>query len=133
MVMETLSAEDLLGPLNEFEAKHAPDALYVRGDKNILRQGARVSIVGSRKATPFGLARARKLAAMLAERNIVVVSGLAEGIDTAAMVSCPSRPSKQEGRGVASGRRLASAGQGGRAQRRIQCTGRTGNRVARPR
>jgi len=84
MVMETLSAEDLLGPLNEFEAKHAPDALYVRGDKNILRQGARVSIVGSRKATPFGLARARKLAAMLAERNIVVVSGLAEGIDTAA-------------------------------------------------
>jgi len=87
MVMETLSAEDLLGPLNEFEAKNAPDALYVLGNKDILRQGARVSIVGSRKATPFGIARARRLAAMLAERNIVVVSGLAEGIDTAAHTS----------------------------------------------
>jgi len=85
--METLSAEDLLGPLNEFEAKNAPDALYVLGNKDILRQGARVSIVGSRKATPFGIARARRLAAMLAERNIVVVSGLAEGIDTAAHTS----------------------------------------------
>jgi len=87
MVMETLSAEDLLGPLNEFEAKNAPDTLYVLGNKDILRQGARVSIVGSRKATPFGIARARRLAAMLAERNIVVVSGLAEGIDTAAHTS----------------------------------------------
>jgi len=85
--METLSAEDLLGPLNEFEAKHVPTALYVRGDKDILKQGARVSIVGSRKATPFGLARARKLAARLAERRSVVVSGLAEGIDTAAHTS----------------------------------------------
>jgi len=85
--METLSAEDLLGPLNEFEAKNAPDTLYVLGNKDILRQGARVSIVGSRKATPFGIARARRLAAMLAERNIVVVSGLAEGIDTAAHTS----------------------------------------------
>lgn len=85
--METLSAEDLLGPLNEFEAKHAPEALYVRGDQGIFRHGARVSIVGSRKASQFGLARARKLAARLAERGIVVVSGLAEGIDTAAHTS----------------------------------------------
>lgn len=82
--MITLSAEDLLGPLNEFEAKHAPDKLYVCGQTGILRHGARVSIVGSRKASPFGLARARKLAALLAKRGIVVVSGLAEGIDTAA-------------------------------------------------
>lgn len=85
--MITLSAEDLLGPLNEFEAKHAPDSLYVCGHTGILRHGARVSIVGSRKASPFGLARARKLAALLAHRGIVVVSGLAEGIDTAAHTS----------------------------------------------
>jgi DNA processing protein len=82
--MKRLSAEDLLGPLNPFEAKHAPDALYVLGNTEILRHGARVSIVGSRKASLFGRARARKLAAMLAQRGIVVVSGLAEGIDTAA-------------------------------------------------
>ena len=46
-----------------------------------------MSIVGSRKASPEGLRRASKLAALLAGRGIVVVSGLAEGIDTAAHTS----------------------------------------------
>jgi DNA processing protein len=50
----------------------------------MLRRGARVAIVGSRKASAQGLARARKLATRLCERGIVVVSGLAAGIDTAA-------------------------------------------------
>jgi DNA processing protein len=43
-----------------------------------------VSIVGSRKASPEGLRRARSLARALAEHGIVVVSGLAAGVDRAA-------------------------------------------------
>lgn len=82
-VIETSSA-DLLGQFNQFEAKFAPEQLWVRGDRSILDVGARVSIVGARKSSPDGLARARKLARHLAENGIVVVSGLAEGIDTAA-------------------------------------------------
>jgi DNA processing protein len=84
MSFQTLTPEELLGPLNEVEEKHAPKTLFVAGDTSILEQGARVSIVGARKASPEGLRRASKLASLLARRGIVVVSGLAEGIDTAA-------------------------------------------------
>ncbi|NLY90369.1 MAG: DNA-protecting protein DprA [Firmicutes bacterium] len=43
-----------------------------------------VAVVGSRRATPSGLATARKLAADLAAQGVTVVSGLARGIDSAA-------------------------------------------------
>ena len=76
--------EALLGPLNDVELKNAPEKLFVAGDAEILKVGGRVSIVGSRKATAGGQQRAGRLARLLAERGIVVVSGLAEGIDTAA-------------------------------------------------
>lgn len=75
---------ELLGPLNEVEQKNAPESLFVSGNTDYLRSGARVAIVGSRKASPEGLARASKLAALLVKHDFVVVSGLAAGIDTAA-------------------------------------------------
>lgn len=56
------------------------------GDILLVTTGARVSVVGSRVASDLGLRRARKLARLLVERGVVVVSGLAEGIDTAAHV-----------------------------------------------
>lgn len=82
--MITMTPADLLGSLNAVERKHAPGLLYLRGHPELLDQGARVAIVGSRKATELGLARARKLAGRLVQRGVVVVSGLAAGIDTAA-------------------------------------------------
>ena len=53
-------------------------------DPAILRAGPRVSIVGSRDATLLGVHRATQLARHLVEHGIVVVSGLAKGIDAAA-------------------------------------------------
>ena len=82
-----LSAEELLGPLNEVERKYAPQRLFVMGNRDILVEGARVAIVGSRDACPDGLHRARKLAKLVVGRAGVVVSGLAKGIDTAAHTS----------------------------------------------
>lgn len=73
-----------MGPLNPVERKNAPAELYLAGDETLLTEGARVAIVGSRRATPEGLKRAAGLAKALVERGIVVVSGLAEGIDSAA-------------------------------------------------
>jgi DNA processing protein len=71
-------------PLNEVEQQHAPVRFFAAGDLGLVRSGTRVAIVGTRKASPEGLRRARKLAAMLARDGVIVVSGLAEGIDTAA-------------------------------------------------
>ena len=69
------------------DAKYPIKLLYYRGDIDLLAKPKRVSIVGARKATPEGIARARKIAKELVKAGYVVVSGLAEGIDTAAMTS----------------------------------------------
>ncbi len=61
----------------------APMVLYARGDTRLLRR-EQIGIVGSRKATPAGLDHARRFAAELAERQLLVTSGLALGIDGAA-------------------------------------------------
>ena len=76
--------EELLWPFNEVKRKHAPPELFLRGDADLLVAGPCVAIVGSRKPSREGIARASRLARMLAERGIIVASGLAEGIDTAA-------------------------------------------------
>ena len=82
--MKEFEPEDLIGPLNAYERKFAPGRLYVAGDENLLRSGRRVSVVGSRMASPDSLKRTRKLVRALVEREITVTSGLAIGVDTAA-------------------------------------------------
>lgn len=58
-------------------------SLYIAGDIELLHRPT-VAIVGARNASPQGQARARRLARELVEAGVVVVSGLAAGIDTAA-------------------------------------------------
>lgn len=58
-----------------------PERLHVRGR---VPTATCVAIVGSRAASAYGLARATELAGDLAAAGLVVVSGLARGIDTAA-------------------------------------------------
>jgi len=60
--------------------------LFCAGDIALASQPC-VSIVGKREATPHGRQRAARLARELAERGVVVVSGLARGIDTASHLS----------------------------------------------
>jgi DNA processing protein len=60
-----------------------PVVLYCRGNLDLLSAPA-VAVVGARKPTPYGLAVAGRLASDLATRGLVIVSGLARGIDTAA-------------------------------------------------
>jgi DNA processing protein len=78
------TVEELLGPLNEVEQKNAPPRLFYAGDTALLKTAPRVSLVGSRKASARGLETARTLAESFARLGAIVVSGLAEGIDTAA-------------------------------------------------
>ncbi len=57
--------------------------LYMAGDLSLLRSPC-VAVVGTRAVSPDGVRRTRKLASMLARWQIVVVSGLAIGVDTEA-------------------------------------------------
>jgi DNA processing protein len=60
-----------------------PLVLYVRGDAKLLSQHA-VAMVGTRRPTAYGSSVAHRLASDLAQRGLVIVSGLARGIDSAA-------------------------------------------------
>ena len=61
----------------------APPVIYVRGDPDMLARPA-VSIVGARNASAAGVRFARELAGGLGAAGLVVASGFARGIDTAA-------------------------------------------------
>lgn len=81
----SVSPPELLGrPLNEIEQKFAPSKLFLSSRKDIPLPGPRVAIVGSRKASSQGILLTQEIATFLAKKSIIVVSGLAEGIDTAA-------------------------------------------------
>ncbi len=84
MKFQTITTEDLLGPLNEIEKKFAPEKLFVRGDASLPFRHMSVSLVGSRKASELGKAQAKRIAKEIIKRDGIVVSGLAEGIDAAA-------------------------------------------------
>ncbi len=62
----------------------APAVLFALGDPTRVEGRPRVAIVGTRSATHYGLQVASELAADLASEGVVVVSGLAAGIDGAA-------------------------------------------------
>jgi len=78
-----ISLGDTAYPANLREIHAPPERLYVRGalaEDDALA----IAIVGSRAATPYGMAVAERLGADLAARGVTVVSGLARGIDSAA-------------------------------------------------
>lgn len=58
-----------------------PQKLYCRGNLKLLKEKHLVAIVGSRRATSYGLLQTKKLAFELARAGVVIVSGLALGID----------------------------------------------------
>jgi DNA processing protein len=72
--------------LRDLEAE-APGALFGRGELNALAgfdRGTAATIVGARRASVYGLGVAEELGRMLARAGIVVVSGLANGVDSRA-------------------------------------------------
>src|SRR5262245_4543493 len=60
-----------------------PPMLWVRGSTTVLNERA-VAIVGARAASPYGLSVAERLASDLATAGLVIVSGMARGVDSAA-------------------------------------------------
>lgn len=65
------------------DATHPVELLYFQGAWELITTRS-VAVVGTRKPTADGLARTRQLVRKLIEDGFTIVSGLAEGIDTAA-------------------------------------------------
>ena len=82
---EFISSEDLDWPASCQDLSAPPIGLVIKGDRKLLAQLSNsISIVGSRRPTNYGLNVANKLATDAAKQQIVVISGGAYGIDTAA-------------------------------------------------
>jgi DNA processing protein len=70
-------------PQRLLEIYDPPPLLYVRGDAAVLN-GHSISMVGTRRPTPYGNQVGERLAHDLAERGLAIVSGMARGIDSSA-------------------------------------------------
>lgn len=81
--VKIISYQDKEYPENLREIPDAPVILYVKG-RLIKEDNLAVAVVGSRRASLYGLAVAAKIAMGLAEVGITVISGMARGIDSAA-------------------------------------------------
>lgn len=71
-------------PRKILEIRDGPRWLFVQGDAALIRYSPQVAVVGTRNATPLGLAATLATVRTLAAYPVSVVSGLAEGIDAAA-------------------------------------------------
>jgi DNA processing protein len=72
-------------PANLRLVPNLPPFLFVLGELTTADTRS-VAVVGTRQASEAGLARTVRMARLLAERHVTVVSGLAAGIDTAAHI-----------------------------------------------
>ena len=80
-----LTCQDAAYPQRLAQLDTAPCVLYVRGKLPQIDQEAAVAVVGARKASPYGVMVAGRMALDLARHGAVVVSGSAYGIDGAAL------------------------------------------------
>lgn len=68
------------------KAAHAPTLLYIKGNKQILKENS-IAIVGSRNATEKSLLFADNIAKLASQEYKIIVSGFAKGVDKQALDS----------------------------------------------
>ena len=81
--MALVLREDAQYPPLLRQIAHPPHLLYVYGETDLTDRFP-VAVVGTRRASAYGLTHTREIAAELAQTGVCVVSGLALGIDAAA-------------------------------------------------
>ena len=82
-MINKITIDDAIYPKNLRNIYNPPKQLYVNGSMSEADEVA-VAIVGSRRASIYGLETSERLGYELALRGVTVVSGMALGIDTAA-------------------------------------------------
>jgi DNA processing protein len=77
-----VSFDDAGYPPRLREIYDPPLVLYARGNAEVLTEPG-IAMVGTREPTPYGLGMAERLACDLATRGLVIISGMARGVDAA--------------------------------------------------
>ena len=78
-----VTPEDDDYPQRLLEIYDPPPVLWVRGNASLLNRAA-IAVVGTRHPTPYGSGMAEMLSRDLARRGVVILSGMARGVDTCA-------------------------------------------------
>ena len=78
------SFEKYYEKLTNIEKRYSPETLFCEGNTSLLVERRRVSVVGSRNISENGKRRTQSIVKELVENDIIVVSGLAKGVDTVA-------------------------------------------------
>jgi len=78
-----LTREDEAYPARLLEIYDPPAVLWIRGDRALLAR-AGIAVVGTRQPSPYGVGMAEMMSRDLASRRLVIFSGMARGVDSAA-------------------------------------------------
>lgn len=66
----------------------SPQVIFAKGNVKSLKSNVNAAVIGTRKPTPWGVKAGARLAQILSDSGIAIVSGLALGCDTAAHEGC---------------------------------------------
>ena len=80
--VEIVTIDDSCYPQQLKQIYDPPLVLYVRGQVEVISQPG-IALVGTRHPTPYGSGMAERLACDLASHGLVIISGMARGVDTA--------------------------------------------------
>lgn len=79
--IDIITINERLYPKRLKEIYDAPVCIYIKGNKNILNQSM-IGIIGCRQASEYGIKTAKYFSYNLSKKGIIIVSGLAKGIDS---------------------------------------------------
>ena len=82
--LRILTMQDADYPVRLRNIYEPPCLLYVKGQLPAFDEEVAIAMVGTRRATPYGIETAEKLSFQLAKQGTLIVSGAASGIDTSA-------------------------------------------------
>ena len=83
MEIKEIDIKSELYPRKLKEIDNPPKKLYIQGNVELLNKEA-LSIIGSRNSTEYGERTAKRFAKELSKQGIVIISGMAKGIDSCA-------------------------------------------------
>lgn len=86
--IQIIDIADLAYPPLLKEIYSPPEKLYIRGNTEVLRQPNLLGVVGSRRANLYGKQACETLLPPLVRAGVILVSGLAHGIDSLAHQAC---------------------------------------------